>query len=75
MKEKIKTTCLILLTTSIVVFVSIYTLSALIDIGCSSPKLYSTQETGTSLELFLSRQFFGVKCSIWNRVFQIQQNY
>jgi len=75
MKEKIKLICLILITISIVVFTVAYSFKTLIDVGCSSPKLYSAKQDGTGLEKFLSRQFLGVKCSTWNNVFQIQQNY
>jgi len=75
MKEKIKIICLILITISIITFVATYTFRTLIDVGCSSPKLYSMKEDGTGLEKFLSKKFLGVKCSSWNNIFQVQQNY
>ena len=75
MKEKIKLICLILITFSIVAFAVAYTLRTLIDVGCSSPKFYSMEKTGTTLEQIGSVKFLGVKCSLWNRLFLLQQNY
>jgi len=75
MEEKIKTICLILITISIVAFAIGYAFRTLIDVGCSSPKLYSVEKTGTTLEQLGSVEFLGVKCFLWNRQFQLQQNY
>jgi len=75
MKEKIKIVCLILITISVAVFAIAYAFRTLIDVGCSSPNLYSMEKTGTALEQLGSVEFLGVKCSLWNRLFQLQQNY
>lgn len=75
MKEKIKIICLILIAISIVVSTVVYTFRTLIDIGCSSPNLYSMKETGTAIEKIGSVEFFGVRCLFWNKLFQLQQNY
>jgi len=75
MKEKLKTICLILITVSIVAFAITYTFRALIDYGCSSPKLFSTKEGERGTKWFASRSFLGVNCFLWEKLLQFQQNY
>ena len=75
MREKIKTICLVLITISIIIFSVSYGLRALIDYGCSTPKFYKMEENKTGLERFISRSFLGVRCILWEKLLQIQQNF
>jgi len=72
MKEKIKTICLILITISIIIFAVAYAFRTLIDIGCSSPKLFYMSKTGTGIEKLGSMSFLDVKCAFWSKLFQLQ---
>ena len=63
MKEKIKTTCLILITISIILFAIIYVIRTFIDIGCAKT---------TTEEDSLRRRFFDINCWSWERTFHLQ---
>jgi len=74
MKEKNKTILIILVVILFVVFCLAYTFRFVIDYGCASPKLYSTNKEGTALEKISSTSFLGIRCMLWNKMFQIQEN-
>jgi len=75
MKIKIKTILLYSIVIALLMFFTAYVFRTVVDYGCSSPKLYSVQKTGTNIEQFGSISFFGVKCILWNRLIQLQYNY
>ncbi|MBU1102754.1 hypothetical protein KJ853_03830 [Patescibacteria group bacterium] len=75
MKEKIKIILIILVAISFVMFCLAYTFRLVIDYGCSSPNLFSQDKEGTAIEQLASVSFLGIRCILWNRMFQFQENF
>jgi len=75
MKRKTKTILIILIVTVFALSCLAYVFRFVIDYGCASPKLYSNDKEATGSARIFSTSFLGVRCVLWNKMFQFQENF